>query len=103
MLKIGDSVKMNKAGIRYHNPDNMFTAHNVGGVVPAKNLKELLCEFIAIQGVGKVKEINEDAIRVRFEHRLNGAFFYFTMYYEPEHISKLFFFDKLKIKLRSLL
>ena len=103
MLKIGDKIKMNKAGVLNHNPDNMFDAHNVGGVISEKHLKQLLCEFIAIQGIGEIKEVKSDCVRVKFKNNLNGHYFYFTMWYEVEHLKKLTILDKIVLKLRKLL
>jgi hypothetical protein len=95
-LKIGDKVKMNKEGTFYHNPDNMFDAHNVGGFLNAEHYEQLICEFMAVQNVGEVKELDEHAVRVRFHNSLNGRYYFFTMWYEPSHLSKLTFFQKLK-------
>ena len=99
MLKIGDKVKMNKNGILYHNPDNMFDAHSVANRLDENHYEQLICEFMSIQNVGEVKELNEHAVRVRFQNSLNGRYFFFTMWYEPSHLSKLTFFEKLKYKL----
>ena len=98
-LKIGDKVKMNKKGIIYYNPDNMFDAHSVRQLLNACNYEQLLCEFMSVQNVGEVKELNEQAIRVRFQNSVNGRYFFFTMWYEPSHLSKLTFFQKLKYEL----
>ena len=99
MLKVGDKVKMNKAGILYHNPDNMFDAHSVGRYLSAHHYELLICEFMSIQNVGEVKELNEHGVRVRFHNILNGRYFFFTMWYDSSHLSKLTFFEKLKHKL----
>ena len=98
-LKIGDKVKMNKDGILYHNPDNMFDAHSVGRLLDETHYERSICEFMSIQNIGEVKELNEHDIRVRFHNSLNGRYFFFTMWYERSHLSKLTFFEKLKYKL----
>jgi hypothetical protein len=87
-------VKMTKEGFAFHhNPDRMFDAHNVQGVVKYKHYRESFCETLAIMGTGKVllskTEDKETIHKVRWKFKHAGMFFYYTMWYGERDIRPL--------------
>lgn len=99
-FKTGDLVIMNNKGFTYHgNPYNMFDSYKVGEGLRYRHIEMLVCELFSIQGVGEVISVNDGFVNVKFKNNIKGMYFYFTMFYNLDHISKLTFFQKLKYKL----
>lgn len=100
MFKPGDLVIMNDTGFAYHgNLDRTFESYSVGLEIRPKAFEAAICEIMAIQGVGEVLYVKEDAIRVKFKYSVKGLYYFYTSYYNPEDVSKLTLLQKLKYKL----
>ena len=102
-LKIGDKVKMTEHGFKfYSNVDIAFDSHSVARIMAAKHFTSATCELFAIHGVGIIQKFNDEGTPyICWEYRLDGIKYHYIHYYEPNHIKKLSFLDKVIFKLQG--
>lgn len=102
MLKVGDLVLMNNHGFVYYgNPEHTFENFKVGSSVNHKDFIWSMCERYAILGVGTVLRVDKkmSAVEVTFKNSVKGIYYYNTMFYEVDALTKLTLFQKLKYKI----
>jgi hypothetical protein len=101
MLKKGDLVLMTNKGFAYYgNLDKRFHSHQIDGKLSFEHFENLMCDFMAVQGVGEVRDFNTDgAPLIRWRNSVKGIYYFHSFYYEAKDVRKLTFFEKLKYKL----
>jgi len=104
-INIGDKVKISKHGLQFYaNINKMIDCHTtpLRKEIRSDNVEELICELMAIHGVGTVKKMNSDGdLYIRWDYRLDGMKYYSEGVYEVESVSKMSILDKLKFKLQG--
>ena len=103
-LKIGDKVKMTKQGFRFYgNVDRCFEAFNCRGFVDQKSYTQSIAEQFSIHGIGTVLRFNsEKDPYVRWEHSLDGIYYFYEFYYDRLDVRKLNKLEQFHLKIKGL-
>jgi hypothetical protein len=96
-FKVGDKVRLTEEGFHfYHNPHHMVDSFLIGDSINPKNARKLICELLAVQGIGTVTRFNSEGDpSVDWKFRNAGMFFKYSSIYDIDNVRKLTLLEKL--------
>jgi hypothetical protein len=96
-LKVGDKVKLTAEGYHFHhNVDKMLNSYRHPSEWEEEAIENMLCEILAVQGIGIIMRFNEDGDPfVSWKWNNAGMFFKKRCYYDIDDVRKLNLWEKL--------